>query len=141
MRKAWFWAAPLLLVACGSYDPKIDRVGGPVPLSGALSPVARAETLPCDVGAVLRSKCQRCHQNPPKNGAPIPLLTWADTRQTYLGKPVWQWMLEVVSNGFMPYMGDPNLQPPVQPLGAAEKQTLLEWLKAGAPAGHDVQCP
>ena len=34
----------------------------------------------CAARTVLRDKCQRCHQDPTQNGAPFPLLTYADTQ-------------------------------------------------------------
>src|SRR5438552_1530350 len=34
--------------------------------------------LPCAVNDVLATRCQQCHSMPPKYGAPMPLVTWAD---------------------------------------------------------------
>src|ERR1700760_1681726 len=38
---------------------------------------------PCAVFAVVHKKCNPCHQMPPLNGAPFPLLTYADTQSPY----------------------------------------------------------
>jgi hypothetical protein len=38
---------------------------------------------PCDVFAVVHHNCNPCHQNPPLNGAPFPLLVYADTQKVY----------------------------------------------------------
>src|SRR5882724_6086874 len=38
---------------------------------------------PCDVFAVIHTRCNPCHTMPTKNGAPFPLLTFEDTQQLY----------------------------------------------------------
>ena len=38
---------------------------------------------PCDVFAVVHHNCNPCHQMPPMNGAPFPLLVYADTQQVF----------------------------------------------------------
>src|SRR5579863_5430712 len=46
-------------------------------LAGCATPPS-AGAFPSDVQAVLQDKCWPCHQMPPKNHAPFPLLTYAD---------------------------------------------------------------
>src|SRR5690606_28569175 len=98
---------------------------------------------PCDVYEVLQAKCLRCHGDPLENGPPFTLATWQDTQLDYLGKPRWQAMQNAVKTDFMPAIFfntlDPPLEPPVEGLTDAEKQTLLDWFDAGAPAS-DVGC-
>jgi hypothetical protein len=90
--------------------------------------------LPCDVAQVLEDKCQRCHQDPPQNGAPFPLLDYDDTQAMYAGKPIFVRMKIAIESGFMP------LTPPK--LTASEKDTMLAWLCACAPpAPADTTCP
>lgn len=89
--------------------------------------------LPCAVDDVLASKCRRCHGVPPRHGAPLPLMTWDDTRQDRLGEPVYSVLARVVQSGFMPYRIEAN--PPVAPLTEAEKSVLVQWARAGAPRG------
>ena len=62
--------------------------------------------LPCDVFTVLRENCHRCHQSPPLNGAPFPLLTWADTQAQYYTTPdkIWEHMKLVIEPGALPGM-------------------------------------
>lgn len=97
----------------------------------------------CDAAPIIASKCERCHHDPPENGAPFSLLTHADTQvatpvTTEPGRRRWQDMLEAVEEGTMPYLAFP-LDPPVSPLSCEEKSTLVAWLKRGAappPAGN-----
>jgi len=91
---------------------------------------------------VLAAKCQRCHQDPTVNNAPFALLSYADTQvERSSGDRVYEDMLDAVETGFMPPTAG-AYTPPVEPLTCAEKATLLDWLKAGAPrpAGNDPSC-
>jgi hypothetical protein len=87
---------------------------------------------PCDVRVIIESACQRCHQEPQQNGAPFSLLTWSDTRAEYGIQLVYQAMDKAIADDFMPPTWL-EVEPPVQPLTAGEKQILLDWLAAGAP--------
>ena len=89
---------------------------------------------------MLAAKCQRCHNDPTQNTAPFPLLTWEDTQADFFNKLVWERMLSVLEIDFMPPTFFPNLQPPVEPLTAAEKQVLVSWLSVGAPSAQGP-CP
>jgi len=96
--------------------------------------------LPCDVGTVLENKCQPCHQQPPKNHAHFPLLTYEDTQQPFGIVPDerrWQRMAQVVEPGgqpHMPYGNAPQLTP-------AELDTLRAWFRACArPAPEGQGC-
>ena len=92
----------------------------------------------CDAYKVINCVCQQCHQNPPLNGAPIPLLTYEDTQAPFpfatSTKLVWNKMQTDVTGRIMPYMGDPNIKPTVQPLTDEQFDTLTTWLDEGA---HD----
>jgi hypothetical protein len=93
-------------------------------------------TFPCDVRAINENACQRCHQEPQQNGAPFSLLTWSDTRAEYGIQLVYQAMVKAIADDFMPPTWL-EVEPPVQPLTAGEKQILLDWLAAGAPPADD----
>jgi hypothetical protein len=104
----------------------------------SIPPTPAGEGLPCDVAQVLAAKCQTCHRRPPLFGAPMPLLSLADSRApspTGQGL-IWESMRAKVSKGLMP---PPTT--PTGPLSPAEKDTLLAWLNAGAPAGADACTP
>jgi uncharacterized membrane protein len=93
--------------------------------------------LPCDVDAVLESKCRVCHLDPPDFGAPMSLVTWEDTQDvTPTGNPdpVWERMQFRISDALRP-MPPSGLQMLVQ----AERDILEAWFAAGAPAG-DAAC-
>jgi hypothetical protein len=93
------------------------------------------------VTAVLQANCQSCHQNPPINGAPMPLMTWEDTQATVIADPdgipatsasekVFQMMETRISS-------TSNPMPPTghNLLDAADIATITNWVNAGAPAG------
>jgi hypothetical protein len=95
----------------------------------------------CQALSVIESKCQRCHSEPPQNGAPFPLLTYDDT-QVLLGAeqtPVYSKMRVAVGLDYMPLTAIP-LDPPVQPLTCEEKTTLLRWLDQGAQPVGGLDC-
>ncbi len=155
------WA---LVSACVEHDPKLERVGGTPGVgasggagggaagsagasgaggqagaAGGCFPSLANPTLPCDVEAALKAKCQRCHGEPTVNGAPFPLLTWADTQADYFDKPIHERMASVVDSNFMPATFL-ILNPPVEELTPAEKTTLLDWLACPKPE-DGVVCP
>lgn len=113
--------APGLLCAgaSGSGDAQVDA-GGPI------------GDLPCDVGQVLKDKCQPCHQTPQRNHAHFPLLTYEDTQQPFgvtPGERRWQRMAQVIEPGTFPHM--PFGTAPQ--LTSAELDTLRSWFRACAP--------
>jgi hypothetical protein len=145
----------LYVAGCSSDEPSLERRGGEVPEptgaggdsdsgaggdSGTLVPF-------CDALVVIRAKCQRCHQDPPQNGAPAPFLTYEDTQAQYgsSGLKFSELMVDDVGKGFMPLvsLNDPptTLMPPVEPLTAQEKATLMAWLEQGAKPEGGTDCP
>jgi hypothetical protein len=99
----------------------------------------------CDVKEVVLSKsCWRCHHTTPENEAPFQLCRYQDTQVLYapgfLDTLIWEEMQRVVSIDFMPPVElFPDMVPPVQPLDATQKATLMAWFAAGAPLG-DPAC-
>ncbi|HMJ10254.1 MAG TPA: hypothetical protein VK524_02555 [Polyangiaceae bacterium] len=116
----WFVFSTPWLLACGP-QPPITGTGG----AGG----GTAKNIPCDVDAILKAKCQTCHGSPLSAGAPMPLITYADTQAMRNGQPVWRLMQTRVGNGTMP----PNTT-----LTPAEKTTMQNWFNANAPAGTQV---
>jgi hypothetical protein len=149
--------ACMLLGACGSDDPQLARKGGPIPTPPDDSMTAGGqngnagsgndEPVPwCKALKVLEANCQRCHLDPPKNGAPIPLMTYEDTQGPWSATQlVHDVMLDAVERGFMPYLAlnDPptSLMPPVEPMPAADKLALVAWLNQGAKPVGGTDCP
>lgn len=111
------------------------------------APVVTPPVTWCAAYQVITCVCQQCHQNPPVNHAPFPLLTYADTQVPYpyatSKKKLWQEMQTAVTSGYMPYMGieDPPVAPPVQPLSDERKTTLLTWFAEGAHDEGGQECP
>ncbi len=145
-------AAPFSALGCGPDDKSPGRAAaagssgtaatGGTPADGSDGEggsTSDSPRFPCEVEAVIQAKCQRCHDQPPKNGAPFPLLTWEDTRGPYGTKLVYQAMLPAIETDFMP-LTQLKLDPPVEPLTPEEKTLLLDWLAAGAPAEFGVAC-
>jgi hypothetical protein len=151
--------ASLAHLSCSSDEPSIERRGGPIPnpsVDGTAGepPVGTAGAGGtgdlisfCDALTVIRAKCQRCHQDPPRNGAPVPFLTYADTQAQY-GTSEFKYsdaMLLAVDEGRMPYVALNNpptsIMPPVEPLTDDEKATLLGWLRQGALPEGGTDCP
>jgi hypothetical protein len=100
----------------------------------------------CDALTVARAKCQRCHSNPTQNGAPVPFVTYEDFHAIYSEpKRWWQRAQEMVEVDYMPYLelNDPptSLMPPVEPLTADEKATLMGWFMQGALPEGGTECP
>ena len=145
----------LTFVAGCADDPKLTHEGGPVPTptgdggsaDAGGAPATSGEPIPfCDALTVIRAKCQRCHGDPLQHGAPVPFLTYEDTQaQYYVTDQKWfEIMVKVVGNGSMPYvaLNDPpaSVTPPVEPLTADEKATLLGWLQQGAKPEGGTDC-
>jgi uncharacterized membrane protein len=101
----------------------------------------------CEALTVIRAKCQRCHQDPPQNAAPVPFLSYEDTQARYYTTDMKfsDVMLPSVERGFMPYVslndGENPIMPPVESLTAEEKTTLLGWLRQGALPVGGTDCP
>lgn len=135
-------------VACGA-DPDGVHDGEPAPGasgSGSEGGGSSGDAVPfCAALQVVRDKCQRCHSDPPANGAPVPLLTYEDFQRPYGAEKYWQAAAEAVERDVMPYLAlnEPptSLSPPVEPLTKDEKTTLLGWLERGAQPEGGTDCP
>ena len=117
----------------GSTSSGTGGAGGGGPFDCQLDPSCVSDMpgptsgiLPCDVEQVLVDKCQRCHQNPPQNNAPFPLVTYADTQVLYFSTVTFAAMRSAISTNFMP------LTPP--DLTLEERETIMKWLCACAPS-------
>jgi len=152
-RRAWragrWFGALGLVVACGSTEPASPGTGagGSSGSGGSTGNAGEAGAggegapdFPCAVRAAIEAKCQRCHNDPPRNTAPFPLMTWENTRARYGTQLVYEAMLPAIETDFMPFM-ELDLDPPVQPLTPSEKTTLVTWLEAGALPVTGETCP
>ncbi len=90
-------------------------------------------SFPADVAAVLMSRCQTCHTDPPLNGAPFPLLTYEDVHKLLPATtmPIYQEMYLLIQPGADPHMPFGN----APQLGTEQFNTLSDWLLSCAPPG------
>jgi hypothetical protein len=138
----------LTYTGCSGGDLTTNRQGGPLPPlpdAGSEAALSDAPVSWCAAYRIINCVCQQCHQNPPIHGAPIPLMTFADTQAPYPSSStknkVWQTMQDAVSTRFMPYTGDKTVMPQVQPLSDADYVTVLSWFAKGATDLGGQDCP
>jgi len=122
--------------ACSTQDAAIGGSDffGPSGGDGGSSGAAGAG-LPCDVDAVLGKSCRSCHSDPPKYGAPMPLVTLADLHaEGRGGQKVFERVGARIHDDAAPMPQAPNPR-----LDATDTATLDAWIAGGAPAGT-TQC-
>lgn len=111
--------------------------GGPDAASCPVTP--QTGDFPCDVFAVVHHNCNPCHKMPPINGAPFPLLTYADTQNEYApGALIFQQMFISTGPDGSPRMPFGGMLTP------ADYALLHGWLGKCAPpvpAGTGCGCP
>jgi hypothetical protein len=141
-----------LAVGC-SGDYSLERKGGPLPdtsfggSEGTPGDGDAAGAIPGCVLDVIESKCQRCHGDPLQHGAPVAFFTADDFQAQYFASEfTWSEIAaDRVADDSMPLLalnhGPDPIMPPVEPLTADEKTTLLAWLRAGALSEADASCP
>ena len=149
-------AAGVLALYTGCGDQSADRRGGgdlPDLTAGAAGAAEgggagalSGKTVPwCAAYEIINCACQRCHQDPVRHGASMPLVTYQDTQAPFPYPSsktfVWEKMEAAVSSRFMPLTSDPSVMPPVEPLSEADRTTLLDWLAQGARAEGGTACP
>jgi len=156
--RTWIWVisaclALALPAACADQSTE-RRGGGALPDltagsgsgdGGAAGAHGEGRVAWCDAYEVINCVCQQCHQNPTRNGAPMPLMTYEDTQARFptasSSSFVWERMQIAVSNGLMPETGNPNVEPAVKPLTDEQRDTLLGWLAQGAHDEGGRDCP
>ena len=77
------------IVACSDAGPEAGAGGNAKDESTALpgqgadggNVIETATGLPCEVDAILKTRCQTCHAAEPKYGASAPLVTWQDLQK------------------------------------------------------------
>lgn len=124
----------------GGSCPGLDGGGtGGSDASTTCDSTPKTGEIPCEVFAVIHAKCNPCHNTPTQNGAPFPLLTYADTQEPYgTDRLVYQQMFDQIQPGASPRMPLNGM------LTDAEMKTLGDWLAACAPpaaAGTGCGCP
>jgi hypothetical protein len=92
--------------------------------------------LPCAVRDVLVAECGQCHGDPPKFGAPMRLVDFADLQVPATSDPT-RAVFELVGDRLV------DVAKPMPPGGEIDdgaKDVLLEWIAAGAPEDPQADC-
>ncbi len=101
----------------------------------------RVETktgLPCELDAILKTRCQTCHGSEPKYSATAPLVTWDDLQKPGPGASSSKTVLELVKERIA--SEDRPMPPSPQPrLTDKESKTVTDWIAGGAKSS-DVTC-
>jgi hypothetical protein len=126
-------------VACSGADSSAvgggnDVTGGSTGPGGGADGgniIETATGLPCEVDAVLKTRCQTCHAAQPKYGASAPLVTWDDLQKSGPGgsasKKVFELLKERIHDDNRP------MPPSPQPrLDEKELAAIDGWIAAGA---------
>lgn len=131
---AMICAALLLASACRS-NPECfgaDECGGTLACvdGECIDPTLADVNWQRNVQPIVATKCQTCHTAPLAQGAPFPLITYADTQAIYAGEPIHARMAARVSSPANPM--PPNGQPQLTDM---EITTIVEWSARGAAQG------
>lgn len=128
-----------VVIAVGTLATMATVACAPAP-DGIHADAVSREPAWCQVQAVLEAKCQRCHVEPPKNGAPFPLLTYDDTQVLNRAQaPRFQRIQDAVASGYMPATWV-KLDPPVEALTDNELAVIVDWASAGGQATGGLAC-
>lgn len=118
----------LLLAGCPDSDSASDQgedAGAP-----ASDAAANSGELPSDVDAVLEHRCRECHQDPPRNMAPFPLVTYENTQVRPPGYPAGTKIYDIMQLR----IHDPEfpMPPDGRELTDADRKVLDDWFESGA---------
>jgi hypothetical protein len=125
---------------CGSVSPDggmptgTGGMGGPPGTGGSPGRDAGAGAgLPCDVQSVMSTRCTTCHGSTPSQGAPMPLVTYADLTAPSRSNPSLTNAQAAVAR--MQSSTSPMPPAPASRATSSEITTVQSWISAGYPAG------
>lgn len=101
---------------------------------GSSSQSVRSGALPCDVAAVLASKCTACHSDPPISGALSGLVTYSDLLSTAKEDST----RNEAQLSVLRMQSTTSPMPPASanaPATSSDISTLQAWINAGYPSG------
>lgn len=143
-------AVALSLAACDDTEAPADDAGvepaadaapttdagpredaGPPPDGAAPDPGT-----PCDVRELLSARCHECHSDPPRFGAPMPLVTPADFARPSISDPS-RAVRELVRERAHRTDGTRMPPPPRDAVAGAELAALDAWIDAATPAAPE----
>ncbi len=137
-------AAALVVAACGTFDgndqtelalrPRATDATE-TPSSG---PIPTKTGLPCDLDAILKTRCQTCHGAEPMYGASVPLVTWDDLQKPGPGanasKKVYELLQGRIHDDARP------MPPSPQPRLDAKELAVIDDFIASGGRSADVTC-
>lgn len=129
------WVGLSAMVACGGGGS--GGAGGTGGGGSGGTGGATGTPLPCEIQTFLEERCHDCHTNPPKFGAPMPLVTYEDLvapAKSDGTKTVAERMIEKFSDPVEP------MPPPPRPAASAGEIALIQgFIDQGYPEG-DGNC-
>src|SRR5262249_21995610 len=144
MKSKWSVAIAMLVVAaCSTEMDATSRGGGSG--GGGGSPAtgsdevngggdeARVTGLPCDVDAVLKANCQKCHAAQPQYGASTSLVTYDDLTKDHNGQKVYDLVKSRIHDDARPMPPSPNPRLSDKDMGAIDA-----WIAGGAKSSSDA---
>lgn len=117
---------------CGGGAAGSSGAAGTTAVGGAGGAPAQMG-LPCDVAAVVASKCLSCHGSPVAGGAPMSLVTYADLVAPSLSDPTKSFAQ--VSAARMTDTVSPMPPKSANAASAMDIQVFQAWVQSGAPMG------
>jgi len=116
----------------GSGLPVLTGAGGSGSASGSGGSPGAASGLPCDVQALLTTRCTSCHGSPPLAGVPMPLVTLADLGAPSRTDP--SRTVAQLSLARMQSTSQPMPPAPYQAATASEIAAFASWVNGGLKA-------
>jgi hypothetical protein len=108
---------------------------GPDPDGGSSDGDPAGPAVPCEIQALLREHCGECHAEPPRYGAPMSLVDYDHLQMpaaSDVTRSVWELAVERMNDPVSP-------MPPGGDITPEDRDTLLAWLEAGAPASEAAE--
>jgi hypothetical protein len=138
----WWLAVLLTLLVCGCSDeysaaaPGGAGGAGGGNGSGGAGGASTPEGIPCDVNELLAKHCRGCHAEPPRFGAPMPLVSLEHIHAPAVSDPG-RAVAEVIRERLV---DETSPMPPTGEMTDDERAVLDGWLAAGAPAYAGPDC-
>lgn len=121
----------------GEGDATAGPDDGPDPDGGSSDDGEPAgPAVPCEIQELLREHCGDCHAEPPRYGAPLPLVSYDHFHMpaaSDVSRSVWELASERMTDPVSP------MPPPGRDITPEDRDALLAWLQAGAPASDTEQ--
>jgi hypothetical protein len=135
------WSTLAVVAACGSAATETQSQSGYSTGTGGSGSggttvstgTAGLDGLPCEIAALLASKCVSCHSNPPIPNVPSSLTSYADLTAPSKGDPTKSAAVMALSR--MKSAVSPMPPAPGAPASAAEIAAFEAWVNAGTPMG------